>query len=90
MPTITDLKKIIFDSDLSFEEKEELSWMFSGGTEEEIAAGVRLFTEDPIWIRRVSDNYRKKKMAFLTDDLDLWKQILEEEKGYADEKKSAE
>lgn len=83
MPTIADLKKIIFSSDISFQEKEDLGWMFEEATDEEISTAVRLFTEDIAWVRRLSDNYQKTKLAFLTDDLELWKQILEEEKGYA-------
>ncbi|MCI0542747.1 hypothetical protein L0Y69_03300 [bacterium] len=79
----TELKKMIFGSELSFDEKEELAWLFADASEEEIDAAKTLFTEDPIWISRLSDNYRKKKLAFLTDDVELWKQILAEEKVYA-------
>ncbi len=82
MASITELKKIVFNSELSFDEKEELMWFFDGASDAEIAAAIRLFTEDPIWIGRLSDNYRKKKLAFLTDDVKLWKVILAEEKSY--------
>jgi len=83
MATITDIKKKIFDSGLSFQEKEDLAWLFDGANNEEIEAADELFTENPVWIKRLSDNYKKKRLAFLSNDVELWKQILEEEKSFA-------
>lgn len=83
MATITDIKKTIFGTELSFQEKEDLAWLFDGANDQEIDAANQLFSEDVSWVKRLSDNYKKKKLAFLSDDVELWKQILEEEKSYA-------
>jgi len=77
--TFTDLKKLIFDSELSFSEKEDLAWLFSEASEEEIKAAIDLFEEDTAWIRKISDNYHSKKIALLADDAEMWKSILQDE-----------
>lgn len=77
--TFTDLKKLIFDSELSFSEKEDLAWLFSEASEEEIKAAIDLFEEDAVWIRKISDNYHSKKIALLADDAEMWKSILQDE-----------
>ncbi len=77
--TFTDLKKIIFDSEITFSEKEDLAWLFSEATEEEIKAAFDLFMEDRVWIKKISDNYHSKKIALLADDAEMWKKILEDE-----------
>jgi hypothetical protein len=74
-----ELKKQLFDSELSFTEKEDMVWMFSDATEEEIQAAIELFSEDRAWIKKISDNYHSKKIALLADDAEMWKKILEEE-----------
>gem|GEM_PF-1972909 len=74
-----ELKKIIFDSEISFSEKEDLGWLFADATDEEIAAAHELFTEDSAWIKKISDNYHSKKIALLTDDANMWKKILTDE-----------
>lgn len=75
-----ELKKTIFDSaEISFTEKEDLAWLFSDASEEEIQAAIDLFAEDAAWIKKISDNYHSKKIALLADDAEMWKKILEEE-----------
>lgn len=71
-----ELKKTLFDSELSFTEKEDMVWLFEGATEEEIQAAIDLFTEDHVWIKKISDNYHSKKIALLADDAEMWKKIL--------------
>lgn len=84
MATLGDIKVTIFNfPDISFKEKEDLAWVFSDASDEELAAAEKLFAEDKTWIKRLSDNYQKKRLAFLTDDVHLWKTILKEEAGYA-------
>ncbi|MFA5830259.1 MAG: hypothetical protein WC878_00340 [Candidatus Paceibacterota bacterium] len=73
------LKKLIFDSELSFSEKEDLAWLFAEATEEELQAAFDLFTEDKVWIKKISDNYHSKKIALLADDAEMWKKILQDE-----------
>lgn len=74
-----ELKKIIFDSGIPFTEKEDIVWLFSDATEEEIQAAIDLFSEDGAWIKKISDNYHQKKIALLADDVEMWKKILEDE-----------
>lgn len=74
------LRKVIFDSELPFAEKEDMAWLFEGATEEEIQAAIDLFMEDSAWIKKISDNYHSKKIALLADDAEMWKKILEDEK----------
>jgi hypothetical protein len=74
-----ELRKILFDSELSFTEKEDMVWLFEGATEEEMRAAIDLFIEDGAWIKKISDNYHQKKIALLADDVEMWKKILETE-----------
>lgn len=74
-----ELKQMIFDSELSFSEKEDLGWLFADASDEEIKAAHELFSEDQGWIKKISDNYHTKKMALLADDVEMWKKILKEE-----------
>ncbi|TRZ53769.1 hypothetical protein D4R99_00330 [bacterium] len=74
-----ELKKLIFESELSFSEKEDLAWLFAEATEEEVRAAIDLFEEDTAWIRKISDNYHSKKIALLADDAEMWKNILQDE-----------
>jgi len=74
-----ELKKIIFDSELSFSEKEDLAWLFTDATEEETQAAIDLFKEDTAWIKKISENYHHKKIALLAVDVGMWKNILEDE-----------
>jgi hypothetical protein len=82
-----ELKKLIFASELSFSEKEDLAWLFAEATEEELAAAFDIFTEDPVWIKKISDNYHSKKIALLADDAEMWKKILEDEEKLVKKKK---
>ena len=77
--TFPELKKLIFASEISFSEKEDLAWLFAEASEEEINAAFDLFTEDQSWIKKVSDNYHTKKIALLADDAEMWKKLLTEE-----------
>ena len=77
--TFPELKKLIFDAELSFSEKEDLAWLFAEASEEEVAAAFDLFTEDKAWIKKISDNNHSKKIALLADDAEMWKKILEDE-----------
>jgi len=77
--TFPELKKLIFDSELSFSEKEDLAWLFAEASEEEIRAAFDLFMEDKVWVKKISDNYHSKKIALLADDAEMWKKILEDE-----------
>lgn len=74
-----ELRKILFASELSFTEKEDMVWLFEGATEEEMRAAIDLFSEDGAWIKKISDNYHQKKIALLADDVEMWKKILEDE-----------
>jgi hypothetical protein len=74
-----ELKNILFASELSFTEKEDMLWLFEGATEEEMQAAIDLFLEDGVWIKKISDNYHSKKIALLADDVEMWKRILEDE-----------
>ncbi|MCK9352022.1 MAG: hypothetical protein WCT49_03695 [Candidatus Paceibacterota bacterium] len=85
--TFPELKKLIFDSELSFSEKEDLAWLFAEASEDELQAAFDLFTEDKEWIKKISDNYHSKKIALLADDAEMWKKILEDEETMLKKKK---
>jgi hypothetical protein len=85
--TFPELKKLIFASELSFSEKEDMAWLFADASEEELHAAFDLFTEDAAWIKKMSDNYHSKKIALLADDPEMWKKILEEEEKMFKKKK---
>jgi len=78
-----ELKKIIFDSEISFTEKEDMGWLFADASDEEVQAALDLFNEDREWIKKISENYHTKKIALLADDVDLWKKILQDEENLA-------
>lgn len=43
---------------------------------------AKLLEKDPSWIVKLNDNKKKKEQALATGDMELWNQILEEEKQY--------
>ncbi|MFH1838611.1 MAG: hypothetical protein ABH808_03945 [Candidatus Kuenenbacteria bacterium] len=44
-----------------------------------------LFKEDKSWIRKIYDNYKIKRKAFLNNDENLWGKILDQEKKELDQ-----
>jgi hypothetical protein len=76
MEKYTQLKKLIGESDLHPEEKEDLAWLFAEASEEEVTSCLNLFADKKDWIKSISDNYQLKRIALLSDDAEEWKKIV--------------
>jgi len=73
------IKDIIYKSELSILEQEELIDLLSRAKNEDLEEAAELFTENPSLIKVLSDNYRAKQAVFATGSADQWKKILAKE-----------
>jgi hypothetical protein len=74
------IKDVVYKSDLSFLEKEELADLFTHAKKDEDLEGIAtLVSRNTAMVRLMSNNYQAKMAAFATGDADLWKNILDKE-----------
>jgi hypothetical protein len=77
---IRQIKKIIADSSLVQEEKDEFIKNLLQANEEQLATLKNLLEEDPKLTEILYKNYKDKLEAFSKGDSEAWKKILEDEK----------
>ena len=80
MDNFQKVKDLISASSLPFSDQIDLIDLFSKGNDSELELIVELFTENQIWIEKISHNYKWKLKALKTKDAEVWKKIVEEEK----------
>ena len=73
------IKDVIYTSNLSIIEQEELTDLFSRAKDEELEGLATLISHNTAMVRLMSDNYQAKIAAYATGDADLWKNILDKE-----------
>ena len=73
------IKELVLKSDISLIEQEELMLAFSSASDVDLEPMLKLFSEDQSWIRKISDNYKAKRAAMITEDTELWKRIVQDE-----------
>lgn len=73
------IKDVVYTSDLSIIEQEELTDLFSRAKDEDLEGIATLITHNTAMVRLMSDNYQAKQAAFATGDAELWRNILDKE-----------
>lgn len=73
------IKELILKSDISDSEKIDLITLFSKAKDEELEPVSDLFSNDLSWVKKISENYKAKQVANITENSDLWKKIINEE-----------
>lgn len=76
---LTQLEKIIRESDLSQKEQEEFISLFFPANDFELSDVVYIFSRQPDFIRKTYDTCQKKKRAIDKNNPALWREILEKE-----------
>lgn len=74
------IKNLIVSSNLSEEEQKELLVILSQISDKDLKSFLDLFKENKDWIRKIYDNYKIKRKAFVNKDKNLWNEILDQEK----------
>lgn len=73
------VKNLILKSNLPPLDQEDLITMFSLTTNEELGAVVELFSSDPAWIKKISENAKAKQAVAATGNQEHWQKIVDEE-----------
>lgn len=73
------IKEILSDSDLDSQDQDDLIVLFSMARDEDLEPVVKLFSENPTWIKKISENYKSKEEAITAQNQDLWQKIIQEE-----------
>jgi hypothetical protein len=74
------IKELILNSDLSSSEQDDLIALFADSENRNLEPMLKLFTEDPLWINKIYENYKAKRAAIIAGDAALWQKIIAEEK----------
>ncbi|PCH91542.1 hypothetical protein COB18_00990 [Candidatus Kaiserbacteria bacterium] len=78
--TFQKIHEIIEKSNLSNEEKRDFTELFAQTKESALRPVLTLLTNDPIWIEKLYKNYRAKKDAMVTGNMEAWKDAITKEK----------
>lgn len=76
------IKAKVNASSISVEDKKTVLDMFAEVTDEALIDIADLFEESPHWVEKFNDNRKAKQRAVATNDPNLWREILEQEKKY--------
>lgn len=74
------IKDCISKSSVPFGDQIDLLDLFSKAEDAELSPVAELFTQDGMWVARIHKNYKDKKVAIETKDMELWRRIIEDEK----------
>lgn len=73
------IKNILQSSGLSSQDQNELLTLFSFAVDEELELLVGLFSKDKTYITVINENYKRKKEALATRNMNLWQKIVQDE-----------
>ena len=73
------IKDLLVKSDLTIEDQEQLVGLFSNTKDDRLKDTAKLFLENPEWILKMNQNYKKKKIAIENTDKEMWSEIVSEE-----------
>jgi hypothetical protein len=79
------IKDLILKSDLSLSEQDNLINLFADPLNQDLRPILKLFTEDPAWIKKINENYKAKRAAMAGGNADLWQKIMADEKAQLDD-----
>jgi hypothetical protein len=74
------IQAIIEDSRLDDIQKREFGEVFARTKEDALAPVLEIFQEDPGWVEKLYKNYKEKKEAIVTGNLDAWREVIATEK----------
>jgi exoribonuclease R len=79
--TFQKIHKIIERSEtLTNEEKREFSEVFAQTKEEALKPVLKLMQKDSAWVETLYSNYKMKKEAVVTGNMDAWHDAIQKEK----------
>ena len=74
------IKRVIAESNLAQEEKDEFSQIISKANTEQLQAIENILSENPEFVATLYKNYKDKLSALAEKDTHQWKKILDKEK----------
>jgi hypothetical protein len=82
MTNFETIRGLIQNSALSTDDKQKLIDVFADMPDEALLDTAKLLEKDSTWIEKISENRKKKEEALTTGNMDLWNEIIQEEKQY--------
>lgn len=79
MTNLQEIKKLISRSRLSLSDQISLIELYARANDADLEETLKLFTEDPFWIQKISENYKAKRAALVVGDSALWEKIMKAE-----------
>lgn len=73
------LKTLLATSTISADDQNELLSFFAATEKDDLVAAVDLFSAEPAWIEKVSQNLKAKQKAISSRDRNLWNEIVQGE-----------
>lgn len=72
-------KELLKKSDLSQSEQDELLILFARAADEELEPMLKLLSEQPKWLKKISDNYKIKQAAITAKNPASWQKVIQDE-----------
>ena len=79
MNNLDKIKQLLSSSELKQDEQDELYVLFSAKSDVELEPVFALFSEDPGFIKTISQNFIAKRKAIADDDPGAWQTVLQNE-----------
>ncbi len=67
-------------SEIPAADAENLINLFALAQDEDLSIIVKLVEENPAWIAKINENYKRKKEALSKNDQTIWNDILKSER----------
>ena len=74
------IHEIIEASTLTNEEKRDFTDFFAQTKDDALKPVLKMLEKDAAWVEKLYVNYRAKKDAMVTGNMDAWKDAIEKEK----------
>ena len=74
------IHEIIETSSLTHEEKRDFTELFAQTKEDALKPVLKLLEADSTWVEKLYRNYRAKREAITTGNMDAWKDAITREK----------
>jgi hypothetical protein len=85
MNNLQKIKDLILKSSISTLDQTSLIELFSRANDSDLENVADLFSKNPTWIEKISENYKAKQATFATGNSELWKKIIETEEKQLEE-----
>jgi len=74
------LRDLLRMSEIPAADAENLINLFALAQDEDLSIIVKLVEENPAWIAKINENYKRKKEALSKNDQTIWNDILKSER----------